>query len=143
MPSICGLPNFKIVIGDALDFGMKGVALEVQLLAADSSLNSAVSDRRNLAMFADESLNIEQRQELAQPCVEQRLGIVPGCRYVYGIAAINRCGIGDQSVKRFAGCSEKHRQIGGDDFDSQIGGMFDLTVSRRFVSHGPRLRRAR
>jgi hypothetical protein len=143
VPSTGGLPNFKVVIRDALDFGVKGVALAVQLFASDSPLNLAVSDPIDLAALADEPSNIEERQKLTQPCVEQRLGISPGRGYIYGIAAFNRYRIGDQSVKRFSGCSEKRRQVGGADFDPQIGGMFDLTVSRRFVRHGRRVRRAR
>src|SRR5262249_50385475 len=70
MPSAGILPYFKIVIGDTLDFGVKVMAFEVQLFAADLPLNLSVADIRNLAALADESFNIEKRQELAQPGME-------------------------------------------------------------------------
>ena len=70
MPRAGLLPHFKVVVGDAFDFGVKVMAFEIQCLAADLSLNLSVADLRNLALPANESLNIKKRQELAQPSME-------------------------------------------------------------------------
>jgi hypothetical protein len=70
MPPIVGAPHFEVVIGNAFDFGVKSVALEIQFLAADSPPNLAVVKHRDLAVSADELPNVEKRQELAEPCVE-------------------------------------------------------------------------
>jgi hypothetical protein len=70
MPRAGLLPHFEVVVRDALDFGVKVMAFEVQCLAADSPLNLSVADVSDLAVLADESLNIEKRQELAQPGME-------------------------------------------------------------------------
>jgi hypothetical protein len=70
MPPIVGAPDSKVVIGNALDFGVKGVAIEIQFLAADSSPSLAVSKRHDLAVLADEFSKVEKRQQLAEPCVE-------------------------------------------------------------------------
>src|SRR5262245_4850561 len=103
MPSTGILPHFKFVIGDTLDFGVKVMTFEVQFLAADLPLNLSVADASNLTVLADEPLNIKKRQQLTQPGMEQMLGIVPGCGDIDSFVALNRCGIGDQRVKRLAG----------------------------------------
>ena len=63
-------PNSKVVIGDALDLSVKGMAFEVQFLAADFSLNPSVADVCNLALPSNESLNIKKRQELTEPSMK-------------------------------------------------------------------------
>ena len=63
-------PNSKVVVGDALDLGVKDVAFEVQFLAADLPLNLSFTDMSNLAPLSNKSLNIKKRQELTQPGME-------------------------------------------------------------------------
>ena len=95
------LPHFEVVVGHAFDFGVKVMALEVQSLTADSSLHPSVADLINLAVLANKSLNIEKRQEFAQPGMEQIFGIVPACGDIDILASLNLCRIGDQRIKRF------------------------------------------
>src|SRR5262249_24397069 len=101
------LPHSELVIGHTFDLGMKGVALGVQYLAADPPSNHYIADVRNLAALADESLNVEEREELAQPRMEQILGVIPRYSDVSCFAAFNRFGIGNQRVERFTRGSKK------------------------------------
>jgi hypothetical protein len=65
MPGPILLPNFEVVVGDAFDLSMKGVPFEIQFLAIDLPFNLHVREASNLTPLADETLQVEKRQELA------------------------------------------------------------------------------
>jgi hypothetical protein len=136
MPAFVLFPHSQPVVRDTLDLGVKTMALEIEDLSFDSTIHAAGLDIYHLATFADKSFEIEFRQQLGEPGLQEIFPAFAARGNRDFLFDLDSVGTGDQGIQRLGGGGKKLCRVLGLDFDADVGGVVDLAEAVVSVSRG-------
>jgi hypothetical protein len=136
MPFTGLFPDFQLVVRHAFDLGVKTMALEIEDLSCDSTIHAAGLDIYQLATFADKSFEIEFRQQLGEPGLQEIFPAFAARGNRDFLFDLDSVGIGDQGIECLGGGRKKLCRALGLDFDADVGGMVNLAEAVVSVSRG-------